>query len=143
MTLNQIRNIVAVAERGSLRSAARFLGVTQPAITRSIRELEHELGVPLFERRVSLPLVAMADPWLIAACVAGLLCVWPGKVAMRTAARLVVAAISLFLVFKSVMLATAPFDWQPISLREAGFSDDLEARLDSGTELTVDPVDGS
>lgn len=53
MTLNQIRNMVAVAERGSLRSAARFLGVTQPSITRSIRELEHELGVPLFERRVT------------------------------------------------------------------------------------------
>ena len=68
---------------------------------------EIAVGWPLFERRVSLPLVAMADPWLIAACVAGLLCVWPGKVAMRTAARLVVAAISLFLVFKGVMLAAA------------------------------------
>ena len=28
MTLNQIRNVVAIAERGSLRSAARALGVT-------------------------------------------------------------------------------------------------------------------
>ncbi|WP_206244040.1 LysR substrate-binding domain-containing protein [Novosphingobium terrae] len=53
MTLNQIRNVVAIAERGSLRSAARFLGVTQPSITRSIRELEHELGVTLFERKAT------------------------------------------------------------------------------------------
>ena len=53
MKLNQMRDVVAVAERGSLRSAARFLGVTQPAITRSIRELEHELGVTLFERRAT------------------------------------------------------------------------------------------
>jgi LysR family transcriptional regulator of abg operon len=53
MTLNQIRNVVAIAERGSLRSAARFLGVTQPSITRSIRELEHQLGVTLFERKAT------------------------------------------------------------------------------------------
>ena len=53
MTLNQIRNVVAIAERGSLRSAARLLGVTQPSITRSIRELEHELGVTLFERKAT------------------------------------------------------------------------------------------
>lgn len=50
MKLNQIRNIIAVAERGSLRSAARHLGVAQPAITKSIRELEGELGATLLER---------------------------------------------------------------------------------------------
>ncbi len=50
MKLNQIRDIIATADTGSLRAAARQLGVTQPAITRSIRELERELGVPLFER---------------------------------------------------------------------------------------------
>ena len=53
MKLNQLRDIVAVAERGSLRSAARHLGLAQPALTRSIRELEHELGALLFERRAS------------------------------------------------------------------------------------------
>lgn len=51
MKLNQLRDLTAVAERGSLRAAARQLGVAQPALTRSIRELEHELGVALFERR--------------------------------------------------------------------------------------------
>ncbi len=50
MKLNQIRNFIAVAERGGLRRAARHLGVAQPAITRSIRDLEHELGTTLFER---------------------------------------------------------------------------------------------
>ncbi len=53
MKLNHLRDVIAIAERGSLRSAARQLGLAQPAITRSIRELEHELGVSLFERRVS------------------------------------------------------------------------------------------
>ncbi|MEH6833009.1 MULTISPECIES: LysR substrate-binding domain-containing protein [Falsihalocynthiibacter] len=50
MKLTQIRDLIATADTGSLRAAARHLGVTQPAITRSIRELERELGVPLFER---------------------------------------------------------------------------------------------
>ena len=51
MKLTHLRDIVAVAERGSLRAAARHLGIAQPAITRSIREIERELGVALFERR--------------------------------------------------------------------------------------------
>ena len=51
MKLNQLRDVLAVAERGSLRAAARQLGVAQPALTRSIQELERELGVPLFERQ--------------------------------------------------------------------------------------------
>ena len=49
--MNQLRDIVAVAERGSLRAAARHLAVAQPALTRSVRDLERELGAPLFERR--------------------------------------------------------------------------------------------
>jgi LysR family transcriptional regulator, regulator of abg operon len=51
MKLNQLRNVRAISERGSLRGAARALGLAQPALTRSVNELEHELGVPLFERR--------------------------------------------------------------------------------------------
>ena len=50
MKLSHLKHITMVAERGSLRAAARHLGIAQPAITRSIREVEHELGVALFER---------------------------------------------------------------------------------------------
>lgn len=50
MKLNQIRDLVAIVERGSLRAAARYLEVAQSALTRSIRELERELGSTLFER---------------------------------------------------------------------------------------------
>ncbi|MDB5930478.1 MAG: LysR family transcriptional regulator [Polaromonas sp.] len=51
MKLNQMRDMVAVVERGSLRAAARHLEVAQPALTRSIGALEKELGVTLFERQ--------------------------------------------------------------------------------------------
>lgn len=50
MKFNQLRDFVAVAENGSLRAAARALGLAQPAITRSIQELEHSLGAQLFIR---------------------------------------------------------------------------------------------
>lgn len=50
MKFSAVRDFLAVAERGGLRAAARHLGVAQPVITRSIQELEKELGVPLFER---------------------------------------------------------------------------------------------
>lgn len=50
MKLTQLRDLLAVAEFGGLRRAARHLGVAQPAITRSIRDLEQELGAALFER---------------------------------------------------------------------------------------------
>src|SRR4051812_37817572 len=51
MKLNQLRDVVAIADRGSLRAAARHLALAQPALTRSVRTLERDLGVPLFERR--------------------------------------------------------------------------------------------
>jgi LysR family transcriptional regulator, regulator of abg operon len=50
MRLNQIRDVVAIADRGSLRAAAQYLGLAQAALTRSIRELEHDLCITLFER---------------------------------------------------------------------------------------------
>ncbi len=50
MKLNALRDFLAVAERGSLRAAARQTDGSQPAISRSIQELEKELGVVLFER---------------------------------------------------------------------------------------------
>ena len=42
---------MAIVDRGSIRAAARSLGIAQPAISRSVRELERELGVTLFERQ--------------------------------------------------------------------------------------------
>ena len=51
MKLQQLRHLLAVTDAGSLRGAARALGVAQPAITRSIRDLERELGATLFERK--------------------------------------------------------------------------------------------
>jgi len=47
---NQVRAFLATVEEGSLSTAARALGLTQPTIGRQIAALERELGVVLFER---------------------------------------------------------------------------------------------
>ncbi|HEY6933121.1 MAG TPA: LysR family transcriptional regulator [Marmoricola sp.] len=50
MEIKQLTALVTVAEVGSVTRAARLLHVVQPAVTRQIRLLEEEVGVPLFER---------------------------------------------------------------------------------------------
>lgn len=53
INIMQIRSFCQVAKRGSVSQAANDLFRTQSAITRSIRDLEHVLSVPLFERHFS------------------------------------------------------------------------------------------
>ena len=50
MKLANLRALVAAVEEGSLRAAARRLGVSQPALTKLIRELERELATTLLLR---------------------------------------------------------------------------------------------
>lgn len=50
MRLKQLQEFIGVAEASSVRSAARQLGVTQPALSKSLRLLEEEFNVRLFVR---------------------------------------------------------------------------------------------
>jgi len=50
VTLRQFRYFVAVAESGSVASASRMLNIAQSALTKSLAELEDELGAALFLR---------------------------------------------------------------------------------------------
>lgn len=50
MNINQIKYVLTVAQSSSMREAASKLYVSQPALSASIRELEDELGILIFER---------------------------------------------------------------------------------------------
>lgn len=50
MKLNQLKELIAIVDHGSLRGAARNLGVTAPALSKSLGRLEEELRVPLLIR---------------------------------------------------------------------------------------------
>ena len=50
MTLVQLRHLISLAQSGSFTRSAEALFLTQPALSRSIRALEEELGQPLFDR---------------------------------------------------------------------------------------------
>lgn len=50
MKLHNLRDFVTVADTGGIRAAARQLNLSQPALSKSISQLEHELGTPLFVR---------------------------------------------------------------------------------------------
>jgi DNA-binding transcriptional LysR family regulator len=48
--LHDMRVLIAVVEAGSMHKAAERLGTSQPAISRTIADLEHSVGVRILER---------------------------------------------------------------------------------------------
>lgn len=50
MKLHQLQALVGAVEHGSIRAAARAMHLTQAALTKSLRQLEDDAGVPLLVR---------------------------------------------------------------------------------------------
>ena len=50
MNINQLKYVLQIAGSSSMREASTKLYVSQPALSASIRELEEELGILIFER---------------------------------------------------------------------------------------------
>ena len=53
LELRQLRHVLALAEHGSFGRAAAALHMTQPALSRSVKVIEGEVGSRLFERSSS------------------------------------------------------------------------------------------
>lgn len=50
MTLQQLKYVVTVAEKGTISDAAKALFISQPSLTNSIKELENEMQISIFHR---------------------------------------------------------------------------------------------
>ena len=50
MTLQQLKYTVTVAETGTFSEAAKLLFLSQPSLTKSIKELEKEMKITIFDR---------------------------------------------------------------------------------------------
>src|SRR5262245_12817486 len=50
LKLRELNILLAVARAGSMAKAAKELAISQPAVSKAIADMEHTLGVPLFER---------------------------------------------------------------------------------------------
>ena len=50
LNLRQVEAFRAVFQTGSMTAAGELMGISQPAVSRLIRDLEAETGLPLFER---------------------------------------------------------------------------------------------
>ena len=51
MDFDQLRYFLSAAQRQNFTRASEDLGISQPALSRSIQKLEEELGQPVFERK--------------------------------------------------------------------------------------------
>jgi LysR family pca operon transcriptional activator len=50
LRIRQLQVIVAIAEQRSLLAASRALGISQPALSKALQEIEEALGVRIFDR---------------------------------------------------------------------------------------------
>mgnify|MGYP002712767685 CR=1 FL=1 len=50
MTLQQLRYVITVAQKGSISEAAKELFISQPSLSNAIKELEKEMKIIIFSR---------------------------------------------------------------------------------------------
>ncbi|HEV2641348.1 MAG TPA: LysR substrate-binding domain-containing protein, partial [Candidatus Elarobacter sp.] len=66
MNLHHLRVFAAVAEHGGFSRAAAALRLSQPAVSKTVQELEREVGLPLFDRVGRTPRLTDAGSALFA-----------------------------------------------------------------------------
>jgi len=64
-TLRQLRTFAAVARHGTFVRAAEELHLTPPAVSMQIKELEEEIGLPLFDRGPRTVTLTMTGEYLL------------------------------------------------------------------------------
>lgn len=96
-----------------------------------------KLGWPLLQGRSRLPLVAMADPWLIVICAAGAAGLWILRSRTAAVAVAVVAAIAVFLALKATLMAIAVPQWRAATTADTIVNHAVAASWSSLTKWDV------
>ncbi|MFG3250628.1 LysR family transcriptional regulator [Streptomyces sp. NPDC048187] len=140
-----LRYFAAVAEEGSLTRAAQRLYVSQPALTKQIRQLESALGVPLFTRSRSG--MALTEPGrALAARVPGLLAGWEAALReTRSTASRADRILRVGFLASAANEATQPIiaafarrrpDWRA-EMRQASWSNPSAGLADSDVDVAL------
>lgn len=140
-----LRYFATVAEEGSLTRAAQSLYVSQPALTKQIRQLESALGVPLFTRSRSG--MALTEPGrALAARVPALLAGWQAALReTRSAARRADRILRVGFLASAANEATQPIiaefarrrpDWRA-EMRQAAWSNPTAGLADSDVDVAL------
>ncbi|MCF2556628.1 LysR family transcriptional regulator [Fournierella massiliensis] len=53
MNLKRAQYMKTIAECGSITAAAKKLFISQPSLSQMLRQLEKEIGTPIFDRSIS------------------------------------------------------------------------------------------
>lgn len=94
-------------------------------------------GWPLFQGRVDVPLVAMADPWLVGICIIGAVALWIGHGNIRPIAMGVLTTMGIFLAVKGALILIAVPQWKSATSSDGVISHVVDAVWGSLTEWDI------
>jgi membrane-bound metal-dependent hydrolase YbcI (DUF457 family) len=121
---------------GTLMLAA-WIGALSHVVFDLVSGATIKVGWPVFQGRARLPLVAMADPWVIAICLAGAGAFWICRHRMARIAVAVVTAIVVFLALKGTLMAIALPQWAAATSADTILHRTVEASWSSLTRWDV------
>lgn len=101
-----VRGLLRGSRYAPLAAAASGAAMSHLALD-AVSGARIRLAWPFADPRVGVPLVAMADPWLVAIFVAGLLALWPARRRLRRIAAVVLGTATAFLCLKGALLDRA------------------------------------
>jgi inner membrane protein len=116
---------------------AAWIGALSHVIFDLVSGARLKLGWPVLQGRSSIPLVAMADPWLIAICTVGAGALWVSRRRTPAVAGAVVTAIAAFLALKGAMMAFAVPQWTAATSGDRVVHHAVEASWSSLTRWEV------
>ena len=65
VTFRQLQVFVEVAQQGSMTRAAEALHLTPPAVSMQVKELESQVGLPLFDRQGRAVMLSTAGEYFL------------------------------------------------------------------------------